>query len=323
MKRENEINGPIRVSGDGTFRGGVTSGGAGAFRKGLSTEESVSVGRDVTVGRNAHVGGDAVVKGSLRVCGWLDADNVKQPCVGLYASMEQLIAAHPRPLNGLYALVLIEDSENALPAEVYRAWGGTWTDTGKTSGEIVLSLDSLYGQVAQALEETVSSMVDKAVETAVDAAVDKAVAKAIAVYDFSDAISSALDAYDFSPEIKEAVDAAIEDLDLHSCTCGETKYYTLTIVPTPSDATVYIDGVEQSFTKVARGTTVTWKVCRDGYVTQSGSYTVVMDHTMEVSLLAEEDEYIRFGAEDTALPAEGGSATLELESNTSWSLDTE
>ena len=62
--------------------------------------------------------------------------------------------------------------------------------------------------------------------------------------------------------------------------------YTFTIVPTPADATVMINGVQQSSVTVGDGTTLTWEVSKTGYTAQTGSYTINgADHTENVTLV--------------------------------------
>ena len=62
--------------------------------------------------------------------------------------------------------------------------------------------------------------------------------------------------------------------------------YTFTIVPTPADATVMINGVQQSSVTVSDGTTLTWEVSKTGYTAQTGSYTINgADHTENVTLV--------------------------------------
>ena len=61
--------------------------------------------------------------------------------------------------------------------------------------------------------------------------------------------------------------------------------YTFTIVSTPADATVMINGVQQSSVTVSDGTTLNWEVSKTGYTTQTGSYTINgADHTENVTL---------------------------------------
>lgn len=69
-----------------------------------------------------------------------------------------------------------------------------------------------------------------------------------------------------------------------SLIAGETPQYMFRIVPTPSDATVKINGVEQKSIVVDAGTRVTYEVSLDGYVTRTGNYIVNSDYTMNVEL---------------------------------------
>lgn len=63
--------------------------------------------------------------------------------------------------------------------------------------------------------------------------------------------------------------------------------YTFSIVPNPADATVMINGVEQSSVNVSDGATLTWSVSKTGYETQTGSYTIDgADHTENVTLVS-------------------------------------
>lgn len=112
----------------------------------------VSVGRNASLGGKLTVQGKGHVKGDLRVDGWLDAPNVKQPCMGLHATKEKLEAAYPRPRNGWWALV-----GDTLPADVYRAECGQWVATGQKAGEPNLALDSLQEQV-DGLQERVDEV---------------------------------------------------------------------------------------------------------------------------------------------------------------------
>jgi len=60
--------------------------------------------------------------------------------------------------------------------------------------------------------------------------------------------------------------------------------YRVTINPSPSDATVKIDGVTISQVDVPEGTVVSYEVSKDGYVTKTGSVTVTKDETITVTL---------------------------------------
>lgn len=63
-------------------------------------------------------------------------------------------------------------------------------------------------------------------------------------------------------------------------------YYTLTINPTPSDATVTFNkgAVSGNTCTVTEGTVVTYTVSKSGYTTQSGTVTVNADQTVNVTL---------------------------------------
>lgn len=64
-----------------------------------------------------------------------------------------------------------------------------------------------------------------------------------------------------------------------------TPYYTFTINPTPSNATVTINGVNTKTVTVEDGTTITWSVSASGYTSQSGSLTLTDDTTKTVTLV--------------------------------------
>lgn len=63
--------------------------------------------------------------------------------------------------------------------------------------------------------------------------------------------------------------------------------YTFTVVPTPSDATVTINGSTRTSYTCPAGTTITWSVSKTGYTTQNGTYTMgASDRTEYVTLTA-------------------------------------
>lgn len=74
-------------------------------------------------------------------------------------------------------------------------------------------------------------------------------------------------------------------LDLWSEKLLATPYYTFTINPTPSNATVTINGVNTKTVTVEDGTTISWSVSASGYVSQSGSLTLTDDTTKTVTLV--------------------------------------
>lgn len=119
----------------------------------MSAIKTTQIDGDVAVGRNVATGGDVTIqgkghiKGDLKVDGWLDAPNIKQPCMGLFASADTLAEAYPHPRNGWWALV-----GDTLPAAVYRAWHGEWVSTGESGGEPNLVLDELQDDLYESLE---------------------------------------------------------------------------------------------------------------------------------------------------------------------------
>lgn len=67
---------------------------------------------------------------------------------------------------------------------------------------------------------------------------------------------------------------------------GQTSSYkTFTIIPTPSDATVTINDIERNSITVIEGTSVNWKVEKEGYITQQGSQNVNADETKQITLV--------------------------------------
>lgn len=111
--------------------------------KNEAIQGNLSTSRDITAGGHLNVHGNSVFDHNVVIKGWLDAKNIKGPCKGLYASLDALKEAYPRPMPGWYALV-----GNTLPADVYRSDGGEWVATGEQGGEVNLYLDQLEEDVA-------------------------------------------------------------------------------------------------------------------------------------------------------------------------------
>ena len=116
--------------------------------KNEAIQGNISTSRDITVGGHLNVHGNSVFDHNVVIKGWLDAKNIKGPCKGLYASLDALKEAYPRPMPGWYALV-----GNTLPANVYRSDGGKWVATGEQGGEVNLYLDQLEKDVANLDDE--------------------------------------------------------------------------------------------------------------------------------------------------------------------------
>ena len=115
---------------------------------------------DVSVGRNLATGGDANIQGSatighnLKVKGWLEADNIKDTCKGMFETVEKLRLAYPLPKDGWWALV-----GDSLPAKIYLAEAGEWNASGGTSGLPTLDsqqLEEILGNFP-AMQENVSN----------------------------------------------------------------------------------------------------------------------------------------------------------------------
>lgn len=66
------------------------------------------------------------------------------------------------------------------------------------------------------------------------------------------------------------------------------KYYTLTINPTPSDATVVINGIKTNSVTVLENTDVVFDVFAEGFYPQSSSIKMTKDETIDVILEEEE-----------------------------------
>lgn len=61
--------------------------------------------------------------------------------------------------------------------------------------------------------------------------------------------------------------------------------YTFTIDATPANATVTINGDEQTSLTADVNTEITWTVEAEGYTTQTGTHTLIADYTETVTLV--------------------------------------
>ena len=75
-----------------------------------------------------------------------------------------------------------------------------------------------------------------------------------------------------------------EDTTLEISLLSQEFRNTLEIVPTPDDADVYINGVKSSTATVVKGSTVIYRVEKDGYDAVEGSIVVNEDTTLPISL---------------------------------------
>lgn len=112
--------------------------------KNSSIQGPFSISGNLTVGGNSTTRGNAKFEHNLEVKGWLKARNIVGTCKGFFASETKLNSCYPKPENGWWALV-----GNTLPAEIYRAEGKKWIDTGEQGGEIVPYLDELEETVLE------------------------------------------------------------------------------------------------------------------------------------------------------------------------------
>ena len=88
---------------------------------------------------------------------------------------------------------------------------------------------------------------------------------------------------------KEQLDKFFEAANTDDGKADAYKYLTtvtLTINPTPADATVTIGNAAVNTLAVPYGTTLDWVVSRDGYITQSGSVELTEDTLLEIELVA-------------------------------------
>ena len=95
--------------------------------------------------------------------------------------------------------------------------------------------------------------------------------------------------YEISKEGYETITDTAVITSAETITETMVKLYTLTINPTPSDATVVLTAtgytqVGNSIT-VPDGTVVSYEVSKQDYQTESGSKTVTADETLEIELV--------------------------------------
>lgn len=105
-----------------------------------TTKQNHTFYGELDVHDDFHVGGDAVFNGDVRVKGTLKAIHVKQPNMGLFASVQALKEAYPKPEVGMWATV-----GNSIPAPIYRCDStGVWTATGELGGIDNVDLNDYY-----------------------------------------------------------------------------------------------------------------------------------------------------------------------------------
>lgn len=130
--------------------------------------------RDATHGARLTVRGNTELGRDVYIKGWLNARNIRGAGKGLYATEEKLNEAYPTPHNGWFAFV-----GDTLPADIYVAWGGVWTATGKQGGEAVLE-DGKYTELYNDLQDEITARVEaEATETEARTEADAALQAAI------------------------------------------------------------------------------------------------------------------------------------------------
>lgn len=122
--------------------------------KNNNLDGDVSVGRNLATGGDANIQGSATIGHNLKVKGWLEADNIKDTCKGMFETVEKLRLAYPLPKDGWWALV-----GDSLPAKIYLSEAGEWNASGGTSGLPTLDsqqLEEILGNFP-AMQEDISN----------------------------------------------------------------------------------------------------------------------------------------------------------------------
>lgn len=104
-----------------------------------TTEKQVFYG-EVDVHDDLRVGGNATFNGNVRITGKVHASWVKQPNMGLFASLQALKEAFPEPEVGMWATV-----GSTIPSPIYRCEvEGEWSATGEIGGIDPIELNNYY-----------------------------------------------------------------------------------------------------------------------------------------------------------------------------------
>lgn len=82
-----------------------------------------------------------------------------------------------------------------------------------------------------------------------------------------------------------SIDKSLKDIYDKLESKPTTKYYTITVIPTPSNATVYIDGVQRTSLEVIEGTEVSVEVTAVGYEPYRNRFVVNKDITITPKLV--------------------------------------
>lgn len=95
--------------------------------------------------------------------------------------------------------------------------------------------------------------------------------------------------------------------------------YTLTINPTPADAVVELNGEVRNSITAGYNTYIGVIVSKKGYKTYTEKYKLTQTETKDIVLEAE--EFVSINPDCMEFSSDGESKNLQIESNTSWSID--
>lgn len=82
-----------------------------------------------------------------------------------------------------------------------------------------------------------------------------------------------------------SIDKSLKDIYDKLESVPTTKYYTITVIPTPSNATVYIDGVQRTSLEVIEGKEVSVEVTAAGYEPYRNRFVINKDTTITPKLV--------------------------------------
>lgn len=107
------------------------------------TDQSVSIGGNLNIGGRVTAAGHAVFTRNVRIEGWLDAPNLRSPCLGLFESVADLTGACREPRPGQWALVVAGNADDGALLTTVCTYGDDGWKTGKTCRlEIDVDLDT-------------------------------------------------------------------------------------------------------------------------------------------------------------------------------------
>ena len=95
----------------------------------------------------------------------------------------------------------------------------------------------------------------------------------------------------------------------------EVQKVTFAITPTPTDATVKINGTEQKSVSVNYGAEVAWEVSKTGYTARNGSETVTKDTTRAIELTIKQFTFTITPTPEDATVTINGTAQSSLKAN--------